>query len=67
VPEFGDILKYGPDQDPNDHYLWRFMFICLDNRFDTWQTLVLAIEPDDDLWVPGETIIFAGINELIPE
>lgn len=60
---FGDVLRYGPDQDSMELLAWRFMFIATHRGFN--QVLVLAIEPDDDQWVPAETIISAGINELV--
>lgn len=63
IYEFGDILKYGPLEDPNDHYKWRFMHLLTEAGCN--RVLVLAIEPDDDIWIAGETIVAAGINELV--
>ena len=66
--KFGDILKYPESSE------WRFMFL---NRYhrarplslpsdEYINVLVVQIEPDDDLWIAGETILAAGINELVP-
>lgn len=62
--KFGDILKYDPKRE--GELAWRFMFIRQDFLRSYPQVLVVAIEPDDDIWVPGESIVVAGINELVP-
>lgn len=61
--QFGDILKYR-DRDTSDY---RFMFINT-QKFTGWtgrRILVLHTARDDDQWVAGETILSAGINEMV--
>lgn len=59
---YGDVLRYHNQPGAED---CRFMFLRADDR--SYQVLVIATAPEDDLWVPGETIIHAGLDELVPE
>jgi hypothetical protein len=60
--KYGDILKYREGETT-----WRFMFIAQHQYrdFEFHKVLVLTIEPDDDEWTPGETILTSGINEMV--
>lgn len=69
--KFGDILKYNPLTQPEGELAWRFMYITGNTPplgFSRYlRVLVVVTDPEDDLWIAGETIIAAGVNELVPE
>ena len=59
---FGDILRYRPEDDPDDGY--RFVFVARAAR-DYIEAMVVRVPTEDDVWEIGD-VVTAGINELVP-